>query len=273
MHAGKIRIAAAEVTALSVVTAKRGHSIAVSRGKKTSFIEVERAEDAARIVETLGVREPPFGEMPAVVPTRILAFPQLVLSVVATLFAPFYYLAAVGGYAALPWMDGKALFGVGGVVAAELAMVVLAVRWLASGHAVALVRGAWDAHVMLHRARAGENDRPAATPATLGALARGDEEVSAWLARLDALPAEQHAYRGDAMKKDVLWETLGDDAATVDARMGAARVLMRRYGEEEGAIVRVVDDPDVRVRVEAMLEEHDDAERHLASLGPLFRAR
>ena len=33
------------------------------------------------------------------------------------------------------------------------------------------------------------------------------KQVGAWLARLDAIPNEQHAYRGDAMRKDVLWET------------------------------------------------------------------
>ena len=104
-------------------------------------------------------------------------------------------------------------------------------------------------------------------------LGRGDEQVGAWLARLDAIPNEQHAYRGDAMRKDVLWETLGDGAAPVDARMAAARVLQRRYGEEAPALVRVVSDDEVRVRVEAALEEHDEAEEHIERLGPLFRAR
>jgi hypothetical protein len=149
-------------------------------------------------------------------------------------------------------------------------------------------RGAWDAHVALHHdARmtaeatvAAETAADGATgeerdeaPVRIGHLVRGDEGVGAWLARLDAIPTEQHAYRGDAMKKDVLWETLGDAGASVDTRMGAARLLRRRYGAEEGALVRVVEDPDVRVRVEAALEDHDDAERAIETLGPLFRAR
>ena len=78
---------------------------------------------------------------------------------------------------------------------------------------------------------------------------------------------------GDALTTDVLWEMLGDAGAPVDARMAAARLLQRRYGEAEQALVRVVEDRDVRVRVEAALEEHDEAEEHLERLGPLFRAR
>jgi len=76
------------------------------------------------------------------------------------------------------------------------------------------------------------------------------------------------------LKKDVLWETLGDDGAPVDARMAAARVLRRRHGEEARALVRVVDDHDVRARVAAALEDqHEEVEEHLERLGPLFRAR
>ena len=64
-------------------------------------------------------------------------------------------------------------------------------------------------------------------------------------------------------KRDVLWEALADAAAPVDTRMAAARVLRRRYGEERGALVRI----------DAALDEHDDAERRIERLGPLFRAR
>lgn len=271
--AGTHRIAAGEVSALSVVAAARGKSVAIGRGKTTVFLEVERAEDAARIAETLGVTQPPRGEISATEPTRMLAFPQLVLSVVALVFAPFYYVAATGSYPMLAGIDAKALFGVGGVLAAELAMILLVVRRVARGNAVAVLRSAWDAHVALHRAGASGGGAVDAPSAVIGSLARGDEEVRAWLARLDALPADPHAYRGDAMKRDVLWDTLGDVTAAVDARMGAARVLRQRYGERADALVRVVADPDVRVRVEAALEAHDDAERQLETLGPLFRAR
>jgi hypothetical protein len=161
------------------------------------------------------------------------------------------------------------------------------VRHLVPGQAVAIARGTWDAHVALHRANAAahaatatderdeRDERPAEeAPVRVGHLGRGDEPVGAWLARIDSLPTEQHAYRGDAMKKDVLWETLSDKAAPVDTRMAAARVLRKRYEEDDVALVRVVDDPDVRVRVEAALDDElEDAEHRIEALGPLFRAR
>ena len=205
----------------------------------------------------------------------MLALPQAVVSLTALAFAQLYYIAATKGLSFLHiHADSKALFGIGGVAATQLALLVLFVRWLGKSHAVALRNGAWDAHVALHRAQSEKIAAPQGdAPARVFRLTRGDEGVGDWLARLDAMPTEGHAYRGDAMKKDVLWETLGDAGASVDARMGAARVLRRRYGEEERALVRIVDDPDVRVRVEAALEEHDDAEKHLETLGPLFRAR
>jgi hypothetical protein len=104
-------------------------------------------------------------------------------------------------------------------------------------------------------------------------LARGDERVGIWLTRLDALPPAGHAYRGDGMKKEALWDMLSDDEAPVDTRMAAARVLHRRYGEPDSALVRVVGDGEVRVRVEAALEDHDEAEVHIERLGPLFKAK
>jgi hypothetical protein len=78
------------------------------------------------------------------------------------------------------------------------------------------------------------------------------------------------------MKKDVLWETLGDDkraSRRADGCGARPPAALRRGGEEESALVRVVVDRDMRVRVEVALEEHDEAEEHIERLGPLFRAR
>jgi hypothetical protein len=277
VHAGKLRIAAGDVSGVSVVQGARGTSVAVAHGTgKVAFFELERAEDAARIAATLGAPVPPLGALAVGEPRRALAIPQVVLALLAPGFAVLYYLAATHAYETVSSLvPPKEFFGLGGVLVAELAMVLLLIRSLAKNHAVALGRGAWYAHAALHRAAKADaaSDDVAAEPARVGNLARGDERVGAWLARIDAMPTEQHAYRGDAMKKDVLWDTLGDDDAPVDARMAAARVLRRRYGEDEGALVRVVEDPDVRVRVEAACEELDDAERRIETLGPLFRAR
>ena len=284
VHAGKLRIRGDDVSALTVAEGAHGRSIAIAHGKnEVVFLEVERAEDAAKIANALGVPRPPLREVPARPASRVLAVPQVFLAVLALVCAPAYLFAATGNDVVSPWLaDGKALFGIGGVVVAELSMLLLVIRRLVRDQAMALRRrSAWDAHVALHEAAGGEgkNETAAAeeeaehAPVRIGHLARGDEGVGAWLTRLDAIPTEQHAYRGDAMKKDVLWETLGDAAAPVDTRMGAARLLRRRYGAEEDALVRVVEDPDVRVRVEAALEEHDDAEQAIETLGPLFRAR
>lgn len=280
VRAGALAIAADDATAVAVAPGVRGRSVAVAHGSKVTFFEVERAEDAARIVETLGPL-PALGEASLREPSRVLAVPQALVVFVALLCAPLYYVAANGGLSALVLtVEPKLLFGLGGVVAAELSLAILVARRLLPNHASALVRsGAWDLHAAIHRTRSEEEEEEHAeqarpdVPARIANLARGDEQVGAWLARLDALPSEQHAYRGDSLKKDVLWETLGDVGAPVDARMAAARVLSRRYGEEEDALVGVVDEPDVRVRVEAALEEHDDAERRIEALGPLFRAR
>jgi hypothetical protein len=276
VRAGALAIASDDATAVSVAQGARGQSVAVAHGTKLTFFEVERAEDAARIVETLG-GAPRLGEPPLRHVSRVLAVPQALVTFAALLCAPLYYVAAAHGLSYFFTVEPKLFFGLGGVIAAELSLVLLAIRQLVPHHAVALGRGgAWDAHAAIHRAQQAEGEETRArsdAPARVANLARGDEQVGAWLARLDALPSEQHAYRGDAMKKDVLWETLGDDGAPVDARMGAARVLRRRYGEEELALVRIVEDPDVRVRVAAALEEHEDAERRIEMLGPLFRAR
>lgn len=295
VRAGDLTIHAAEVTALRIAVARRGRSVAIARGSSVVFIEVERADEARRIALALSMPVTPFGDLPLRQPARWGVVLQLLVSVFAVACGPLYYLATrgLGG----PFgFSGKAVFGIGGVVAAWVSLVILVVRHLAPGRAVALGRGVWDTHVALHRADAERAEvdavrsddekaaraleeaeasaRAEALPIRVANLGRGDERASAWLARLDAIPTETHAYRGDALKKDVLWETLGDDGAPVDARMGAARVLRRRHGEEARALVRVVGDHDVRARVAAALEDqHEEAEEHLERLGPLFRAR
>jgi hypothetical protein len=281
VHLGRMTLRSLEITALSKVRAARGWSVAVLRRKKgVVFLEVESAEDAAQVEEALSTPPPSAAALPS--PSRALMAVQLIVSVVALACGPLYWFAATHGGSPFLHLDGKAFFGIGGVVAAQLALVLLLIRQQPR-HALGLVRGAWDGHVAMHRGAGNEGsgardhvDEPAHDRVRVGTLRQGGEHVGAWLARLDALPkelAERHAYRGDAMNKDVLWETLADVGAPVDARMGAARVLLRRYGEAPLELVRVVEDPDVRVRVEAALEEQEDAERAIERLGPIFRAR
>lgn len=279
----RLRIVARDVRAVSVAPAAQGASVAIEHGRRVTFLEVERAEDGTRIAATLRAAHPQTSGVVVLPSARGASVVQAVVSLIALASAPLYFLGAIhvdfsGGLVAEP----KALFGLLGVVSAGLSFLFLMARQIWPNQAVVLGRrSAWETHAALHRERAEQAARddvvePAPGPAEhvrIGGLGRGDEGVGAWLARLDAIPTEQHAYRGDALKKDVLWDALADATAPVDARMGAARVLRHRYGEEEGALVRVVDDPEVRLRVEAALDDHDDAERRIETLGPLFRAR
>jgi hypothetical protein len=286
IEAGRLRIAARDVRAISVAHAAKGSSVAIKHGKRVAFLEVERDEDTARIVETLAAGQSRTCDVVVLPRSGAIAVIQMLVTLAALIVAPLYYMAAMRfDVADGATADPKALFGLVGVLAAVLSFIFLVMRQLWPNQAVAFgMRGGWETHAALHRERArvrGETEgeegarEPVATieKVRIGGLERGDEEVGAWLARIDAIPTEQHAYRGDALKRDVLWEALGDAGAPVDTRMAAARVLRRRYGEEERALVRAVADADVRLRIEAALDEHDDAERRIERLGPLFRAR
>ena len=293
VRAGDLTIDAGEVTALHVARAKRGRSVAVARGSRVVFLEVERSGEAEQIAAALSVAVTPFGTLGLRLHARWAGRLQQLLAVVAIACGALYYLGT-RGLDPVPGISGKALFGVGGVATAWLSLAVLAARRLAATRAVAIAGGSWDAHVALHLAEAARAELAAVRsvaerrdqaleeaqlaardePTRIANLGRGDDPIAAWLARLDAIPSESHAYRGNALRKDVLWETLGDDGAPLDTRMAAARVLRRRYREEEQALVRVVADDDVRLRVAAALEEeHEEAEERLERLGPLFRAR
>jgi len=293
VRAGQLDIHAADVTALHIARARRGRSVAIACGPRVVFLEVERADEAQRIAAALNVPSTPFGDLGLRGSPRWGAPLQLLVAGLALAFGALYFLATRGFDPIAP-LSGKAVFGIGGVVVAWLSLAVLLTRQLAPGRAVAVGRGAWDAHVALQYAEAeraavdtasteGEKDRRTLeqtdevarhAPVRIANLQRGHEQIGAWLARLDAISPGHHAYRDDALRKDELWETLRDDGAPVDTRMAAARVLRRRYGEQERALVRVIIDDDVCVRVVAALEEqHDEAEERLERLGPLFKAR
>jgi hypothetical protein len=162
--------------------------------------------------------------------------------------------------------------GLLGAAFAAVAFVLLAIRCVARGQAVAPGRGEWDAHVAIHIEPHASSIESEATTAT-AALVRGDESVEAWLARVDGLPALESAYRAGALDKQSLWETLRDGEARPDARMAAARLLRRRFHEAPDALVRVADDVELRDRIEAAADDEDEAPRRLERLGPLFRAR
>jgi hypothetical protein len=249
-----------------VAKGARGLSIAIAHGKATTFVEVEREEDAARIVSSL-----PSGDVELVRRKRSLATLTRALFTAVTFAATVAYYGGVEGWQAV-WAS-KAT-GIAGVVAIVLSFVVLAAQAMGKRKAIGIARGAWDAHVALHENGAIEIATHREPEGAAAALARGDEPIDAWLSRVRSIPANEGAYRGDAMKRDVLWDKLGDDHAPPDVRMAAARVLRIRYEEDGEKLRAAVSDRDVRMRVAAAIEDDDEvAADRIESLGPLFRAR
>lgn len=246
-------IRAAETTSLRVVPAHRGFSVAVARGQRVLFLEVERARDAADIARAIGERD---AALDLAAASRAMRNVRVALSVL-TLFAALFYIATVIGWAT---EGGKTLAGLLGVAVAHGAALVGA---LATRHD--FVGTPWAQHVALHTLRSGVTAQPSEDEEW---TARRDEPIGAWLARLDGVPSGSSAYR-DSASREALWGILANDHAAVDARVGAARVLYKRHGEERAELVRVADDVDVRLRVEAAMD--DDACEKIERLGPVFR--
>lgn len=284
VEVGEQELLAGEVTGLSIAKAERGVSLAIARGKRLVFLELERRADAARVARALGVETPWFGSITLPETSRLLAAMQAVIALALLAAAPLYFLGATGALSSA----AKPLFGTICVAGTLVSALLLTVRRVVPNQALSMRRTAWDRHVALHEAEGrfsehakvgegAEKELEDAAPLGPSLLARGDESRAAWLARLDALPAERGAYRGEALKRDVLWDTLGDAASPVDARVAAARILKRRHEAPPDALVRVVaDDPDVRVRVETAIDDaldDEDVAHQLERLGPIFRAR
>jgi hypothetical protein len=272
-------IAAEDVYGVRVARAAHGLSIAIGHmegaREKVTFLEVERREDAARIIAALGFESAPSGDVKLASrsPSRLM-FVRTLLSI-ATLASVVGY---IGGVVDWPFLWASKATGVVGVATIALSLATLVVSALRRRRIAIARRGAWDAHVALHEKSdveivAEPAGRAEATGAAASALARRDEPTVAWLGRVDALPANEGAYRGDAMKRDVLWEALADEHAPTDVRMAAARVLRLRYEEDDVKLRAAVADADVRVRVAAALEDDDEeAADRIERLGPLFRA-
>jgi hypothetical protein len=261
LRAGKLAIRAEDVTALRVVEAARGYSIAVAHERRITFLELERAADVAFVMSAVGPR-PDAVALPR--SSRVVRVAQIVLSVLVVIAALLYAAEAF----LLWWLPvSKTLPGFLGVAFAQVAFLVTAI---ASRRDFASTP--FGDHVALHASSPHVAHAPAAalSSAPRGWVARGDEPVAAWFARLDAAPAVTSIYR-DAEAKDVLWEIVADADAPVDARVGAARVLRRRHREPQADIVRVVEDSDIRVRVEAATDDDDDGCEKIERLGPVFR--
>jgi hypothetical protein len=256
VYAGRLAIRAGEVTALRIVEGARGFSVALARGRRLTFLELERARDAAVVVSALGDHSASIDFPRASWFMRIV---RIVSSALVALSGVVY----AGEVAAFWWLPGhKTLPGFLGVVFAQVVLVVTAIATRRD-----FAKTPFGDHVLLHASS------PHVVPESEDRrdfVARGDEPVAAWFARLDAVPVGSSVYR-DAAAREKLWELVADGHAPVDARIGAARVLRRSHGEARDEIVRVVsDDDDVRLRVEAATDD-DGACEKIERLGPLFR--
>jgi hypothetical protein len=100
-------------------------------------------------------------------------------------------------------------------------------------------------------------------------LARGNDSVPAWHARLDATAASVSAgaggYRGGGVAEDDLWETLRDPDAPPDLRAGAARVLVRIAPETAparvGSVLATVRAPDEEAEIREAIADAADEQR------------
>lgn len=252
---GRMRIHRRDVTGLRVVRAERGYAVAIARGRGITFLEIENGAHAAAIARALGPAPPALDLARA---SKLLRGARVASSAIGVAVA-FLYVLAVLGFG----VEGaKSTAGIAGVALAHVTAAIAAVSWRRD-----FLGTPWGEHVALHtrlphvEAREDAGARPW--------TARGDEPVEAWLARLDAVPVDASAYRGSG-EADVLRGLVADDAAPVDARIGAARVLHVRHGEPREMLKALVDDDDVRVRIEAATEEVDACEK-IERLGPVFR--
>lgn len=271
---GRDEVRAEDVTGLSVARASRGYSVAVARGARVLFLELEKEEDVARLGRALDV-EPSREPLALRAPRAELGVAQALVSVGVAITGAGHLGSAMGALA----RDLKAPFGITCILLCQLSFAVLVLRRFVLSP-VEAARAATaepnEAHAALHAAPDGRLPDPAEQEGRLRVLARADEATSTWLARLDAIPSEGGVYRGEAVTREVLWETLTDELAPADARMAAARLLRRRHGEEATEVLRVVEDPDVRARVDAAMtaiEDPEEAAERIDELGPIFRAR
>ncbi|AKV03387.1 hypothetical protein AKJ09_10050 [Labilithrix luteola] len=263
---GGRRIAAEDVEAVFLAAAHRGTSVGLRLRKRLLFLEVERAEDAQRVIDALGKTPEALGNIEKSRTWGEGAIAQGALSIATVMFALLYQSATTMPDAPI----GSKALGIPGVVFSALSLIVLVGRVM-SGARLSLAKdSALEAHARLHADAADTADAPVAET---GPLVRRDEPTAAWLARLDAAASEGSAYRGDVPARDALVGTLTNEAAQVDARMAAARLLKRRHGANDEELVRIVTDPQVRVRVEAALEDDDDAAERIDALGPVFQLR
>jgi hypothetical protein len=272
---GRRTLHARAVARVSVVPAVRGFSVGIlPHGGRALFVETDDLAIATSLARALGGAAAA-AALPDGAPDPRLRF-AAVLTTAVLGFAGAFDVATAASLAS----GGERRLGELAVFAPLAVLFATRALWKPSRGAAA---PAFDEHLAIHAAASGasppaspssEMAEDAAVAGLAGLLGRRAEGVAAWIARLDAMPHEAGAYRGAALGRDALLAVASDESAAPDARAGAARLLAVRHGESPRALVRVVADPEVRLRVvAATASDPEEAAEELERLGPLYRAR
>lgn len=276
LHVGREALALHGLVA-RIAKVRRGVSVAVASGARGVFLEMEREEDALRLLRELGiVPEHAYSERPTMpLPVAALGLARRLSSLGGLVAAALYgvFVGTFGQGYLKPYFALPAL--VLGALACLLFFVEPHVRRYRrvgdpSGDRAGSSRA--EAHFRVHAADVSRPDGPTtaeATPPRIAALARGDETVDAWLRRVDALGERADAYRGAAYTAEELAALAADDEADTSARVGAARLLRRRHGRSETEVVAMTGAAlEPRVRVAVLSPERAAGELEQAE--PLF---
>ncbi|MBX3226505.1 MAG: hypothetical protein KIT84_32410 [Labilithrix sp.] len=259
LQVGRTWVPAVDLEA-SIVEAQVGASVAFSWPRGELFVETSTLEDArtlvrlsqAEVVEDIVLRAPvPF--------LRLAKATVVALGVLACILL-----------AALPYESsvfGALVFC--GAVASVLHIVESFAKRrvvLDARRGFAVASGSIREHVLLHIRRAAVEREPRVQ---VRVLARGEEPTHEWLGRLDGVAND--AYRGELPPKEELHRIAFDATSPVHERLGAARLLVRRYAvpieEIEGAL-----EPElVPYFLEIGHEDVTHAARAIDRLGPFFR--
>ncbi len=267
---------------VSVARGARGYSIAVGAGAGEAprgvFLEVERASDAQRVLERLGITWPGEGVVTVHSPHRFVRALRRFFAVCGGSSGLMY--AIVVGL--LDDSSFKSTVGLPALVFGLVASVVFILEPLLRRAIVVGRDRIFDAstvaqHVNLHftqQVEASASPAEETSDSRVAMLARADDGTRAWLARLDALGAAGQGYRGDAFSADELQLVVRDAHAPADARLGALRVLARSTGASTERLREelAADLGAARVRIVAQGSAEEAAEA-LEDLGPAFRAQ
>lgn len=264
------KVLPSRISGAVVARGRHGWSVAVARPSGEGFfLEADRQERASKLLAELG--QPwPGRQVTMSISRPSVVRTQRILSLVGLCCALIYGVGVGSAHA-----HGLRIIGlpalIAGIVASALFIVEpLTRRRVVAGKETIESDGAVAAHLRLHvDAPATKDVEPTESrdPRRDVLDLAGDESVSAWLTRVDALGGGG-AYRGAApFTIEELEHITTDVEAPPYARLGAARLLAKR---EDGAARVRVGDLGERVRIVMEPASVEAVAEELEALGPVF---